>query len=310
MYKGYFDLQVNGYAGVDFNQNDLSPEDLHNACAKLKEDGVQGILATIITASPNDMINRLQNLTHLREQDKLVKKIIFGIHIEGPFISKEPGYRGAHPVKSIKSADTELLKLLLDAADGLTKIVTLAPEIDDNFRMIKMLAKKDITVSAGHCNPDMDELQGAIDSGLSMFTHLGNGCPANLDRHDNIIQRVLSFKDQFWLCFIADGIHIPFFVLKNYIDLAGYEKTIIVTDAMAAASAPPGNYYLSNLQLEVGNDYVVRESGKLNFSGSATTMQQSQNNLMKYLGLNDEQCRQLTNENPMKVIGMDRIVEE
>ncbi len=307
MLKEYFDLQVNGYAGVDFNQNDLSPEDLHNACVKLKEDGIQGILATIITASPRDMMKRLQNLTQLLEQDKLVKEIIYGFHIEGPFLNKESGYRGAHPVELIKPADMELLKQLIDAGNGLTKIVTLAPEIDKDFKMIKMLVSEGITVSAGHCNPDMDELEGAIDFGLSMFTHLGNGCPANLDRHDNIIQRVLSFKDQLWLCFIADGVHIPFFVLKNYLDLVGYEKTIIVTDAMAAASASPGKYNLSGLQLEVGDDCIVREPGKPNFAGSATTMKQSQSNLMKYLGLNEEQCKSLTNENPMKAIGINKI---
>ena len=299
---GYFDLQVNGYAGIDFNQNDLSEIALQKACVKLKEDGVQGILATIITASPNDMITRLQRLVQLREKNGFIKKIIYGFHIEGPFLNKKAGYRGAHPNQWLKAADTELLKKLLDAADGLTKIVTLAPEIDNDFQMTKMLVKEGITVSAGHCNPNFAKLRAAIDAGLKMFTHLGNGCPLNLHRHDNIIQRVLSLRDHLWLCFIADDVHIPLFSLKNYLTVAGCEKSIIVTDAMAAASCGEGKYKLSHLQLEVGADRIVRESGKPNFAGSAITMLQSHRNLRESLNFSEEQCRQLMYKNPMKAI--------
>ena len=240
MTNGFIDLQVNGYAGIDFNQNDLAAEDMHKACAKLKKDGVKGILATIITASIEEMSMRLRSIVHIREQDPLVKEIIIGVHIEGPFISNRVGFRGAHSDEYICPANADKMKLLLDAADGLTRIVTLAPEADDNYSVIRMLARDGITVSAGHCDPGLDELKAAIDAGLTMFTHLGNGCPQVLHRHDNIIQRALSLGNQLWLCFIADGIHIPFYVLRNYLDNIGFEKSIIVSDAMAGAGAVPG----------------------------------------------------------------------
>ena len=243
MTNGYFDLQVNGYGGIDFNQNDLAAEDMHKACAKLKEDGVSGILATIITAGMKEMSMRLRRIADLREQDPLVKEMIIGLHIEGPFLSLSPGFRGAHPEEFICPANADKMKGLLDAADGLTRIVTLAPEADDNYNVIRMLARDGITVSAGHCDTGLDELKAAIDAGLTMFTHLGNGCPQDLHRHDNIIQRVLSLGNQLWLCFIADGIHIPFYVLRNYLDQVGFEKTIIVTDAIAGAGAVPGRQH-------------------------------------------------------------------
>jgi len=302
--NGFFDLQVNGYAGVDFNQNNLSAEDLHKACVKLKDDSVQGILATIITANPLNMKTRLHRLVQLREQDDLAKKIIYGFHIEGPFLSKKTGYRGAHPIEWLRTADEYLLKDFLNTAEGLIRIVTLAPEVDKGLRMTKMLVREGITVSAGHCNPGHDKLQAAIDAGLSMFTHLGNGCPLMLYRHDNIIQRVLSFREQLWLCFIADGVHIPFFSLKNYLNLVGYEKSVVVTDAMAAAAASPGKYKLNDLQLEVGSDRIVREPGKSNFAGSAITMQQSWTNLKENLGLSEVQCNRLMYKNPMNAIGI------
>ena len=302
MTDGFIDLQVNGYAGIDFNQNDLAAEDMHKACAKLKEDGTKGILATIITASSKEMSMRLRRIVHLREQDPLVKEIVIGLHIEGPFINNSPGFSGAHSDELICPANADKMKLLLDAADGLTRIVTLAPEADDNYSVIRMLARDGITVSAGHCDPGLDELKAAIDAGLTMFTHLGNGCPQVLHRHDNIIQRVLSLRDKLWLCFIADGIHIPFYALKNYLGHVGFEKSIIVSDAMAGAGAVPGKYRLNNLQLEVGADRIVREPGKTNFAGSAIDMGRSYKHLITEIGLTEALAQQLTYENPLKSI--------
>ena len=100
-------------------------------------------------------------------------------------------------------------------------------------------------MSAGHCNASRDELRAAIDAGLSMFTHLGNGCPRTLDRHDNIIQRALGLRNRLTLCFIGDGVHVPYPALGNYLQLAGIDRAIVVTDAMAAARLRPGSYTLA-----------------------------------------------------------------
>ncbi|MCB9502004.1 MAG: N-acetylglucosamine-6-phosphate deacetylase [Deferribacteres bacterium] len=298
----YIDLQVNGYAGVDFNSDVLSAEMLHKSCAQLKIDNVAGILATVITADIPVMQARLQRLVSLRQQDPLIAEIIKGFHIEGPFLSAEPGFRGAHPQGWIREANVDDMKRLLDAADGLTKIVTLAPEMDDDFKVIRFLSGQNMWVSAGHCNPDYDQLRAAIDAGVSMFTHLGNGCPQILPRHDNIIERALACRDDLWLCFIADGIHIPFFALRNYLKIAGTEKTIIVSDAMAAAAAPPGQYRLSELELEVGEDRIVRELGKENFAGSACTMSLSYENLINHVNCTPSQAKKITFENPLAAI--------
>src|SRR5688500_18366672 len=126
----YFDLQVNGYGGVDFNTDDLTAEQLHRACEKLHADGVAGILATIITEKVDLMCARLRRLVELRERDPLATKIIAGIHIEGPFISAKNGYRGAHPLDAVMDANTETTKRLIDACGGLLRVMTLAPERD------------------------------------------------------------------------------------------------------------------------------------------------------------------------------------
>lgn len=301
MKNRYYDIQVNGYAGVDFNQNGLSGESLMNACLKLKEDSVDGIFATIITADLSDMIVRINNIVKLRKYDPIINRMIKGIHIEGPFLNSTDGFRGAHPKRYILRPDVEITKKLLEAGDGLVRIVTLAPEKDINNEVIKYLNSQNIIIAAGHCNPNLNELKSSIDAGLSMFTHLGNGCPQNLPRHDNIIQRVLALKDDLHMSFIADGIHIPFYVLKNYIKLAGIENCIITTDAMAAAGAKAGKYTISNIELEVKEDRVVREPGKDNFAGSAIDMKSSFKNLVKYVELTKEDAYKLTYLNPLKI---------
>ena len=302
---GYFDLQVNGYGGVDFNSDALTAEGLHKACSALQADGVADILATIITDEIDLMCTRLRNLVQLRENDELAKQIIAGVHIEGPFINETAGYRGAHPADAIKPANVDDMKRLLDATAGLTRIVTLAPERDQGLAVTKMLVEQGAVVSAGHCNPTLNELDAAIDVGLSMFTHLGNGCPTEMDRHDNIIQRALSLSDKLWLTLIADGIHLPYFVLNNIFEIAGFDRCVIVSDAMAAAGLGPGRYTVGRWDLLIGEDLAARSPDNSHLVGSAMSMRQSEANLRKELGLNDDQIRKLTVENPRRVVGFE-----
>jgi N-acetylglucosamine-6-phosphate deacetylase len=298
------DLQVNGFGGVDFNQDSLTAEDLHKACVQLASHGIEAILATVISEKIEVMAHRLANLARLRLLDPQAEKIIAGFHIEGPFLSAEPGYRGAHPSEVIHPANADEMRRLLDAAQGFTRVVTLAPEVDPGYKVTRMLADQGITVSAGHCNPSLDELRGATDAGLRMFTHLGNGCPMQLPRHDNIIQRALSQADKLWLCFIADGIHVPFLALRNYLRCADVSRCIVVSDAMAAAGLGPGRYKLSRWEVTIGPDLAARAPDRSHLVGSAITMRQSFANLVDHIGLPEADAVRLTSTNPKLAIGL------
>lgn len=293
----FFDLQVNGYAGVDFNSDNVSADDLHHACRAIKADGVIGFLPTVITEHLPVMARRLSRLARLREADQLAKALIRGFHIEGPFLSPEDGYRGAHPADAIRAANVDDMKTLLDAAQGLTKVVTLAPECDKDFAVIKLLSAQNIRVAAGHTDATLPQLQGAVENGLSLFTHLGNGCPMMLPRHDNIVQRALSVEG-LKFTFIADGAHVPFFALRNYIKLVGIERCAVVTDSIAPASLGPGTYTLGRWNLTIGDDMVARAPDGSHLVGAAITMPQSAQNLKDKLGLSDAQVKQLTWDNP------------
>ncbi|SFJ31741.1 N-acetylglucosamine-6-phosphate deacetylase [Planctomicrobium piriforme] len=299
--SGYVDLQINGYAGVDFNTDDLPGQSLHECCQTLRRDGVEGILATIITSDVDSMCRRIARLVQLRERDDLARKLIWGLHIEGPFLNPATGYIGAHPVAQARQADAASMQRLLDAGGGLVRLVTLAPEMDHRQSVTRMLSDERICIAAGHTDASRDQLRASIDAGLSLFTHLGNGCPQLLPRHDNIIQRALSLADELWISLIADGAHIPFFVLRNYLAVTGLERVIIVTDAISAAGCGPGRFQLGDRWINVGPDGVPRAEDHSHLVGSGTIMRRMAENLRSELLLTASEVEQLTVTNPRRL---------
>ncbi len=182
--------------------------------------------------------------------------------------------------------------------------MTLAPERDTQSRVIQFLTSQGVRVSAGHTDASLDQLRAAIDAGLSLFTHLGNGCPMQMHRHDNIIQRALSLSDQLTLCFIADGVHVPWPALRNYLKTAGTERSVVVTDCISAAGLGPGRYRMGRWDLVIGADGVARAPDGSHFVGSAGTMPQTKENLKNHLGFCPDQIERLTRDNPRKAIGI------
>lgn len=300
---GSIDLQVNGYVGVDFNSNDVSVEQFRHACDALREDGVASILATVITDSLENLERRLRSIVAAREADALIADVIGGVHIEGPFLNPEAGYIGAHPAEHACPADLDAMKRLVDSANGLTRIVTLAPECDPGLRVTRWLSNQGIVVSAGHCNPSHDQLREAINAGLSMFTHLGNGCPLHLHRHDNIVQRVLAMSDQLFVGFIADGVHVPFVALKNYLKIVGADRAFIVTDAVSAAGMGPGEFSLAGQSVVVDESFATWAEDRSHLVGSAMTMPKVKENLQVSLGLAATEVEKLTRLNPLAALG-------
>jgi N-acetylglucosamine-6-phosphate deacetylase len=298
----FIDLQINGYAGIDFNGNDLSFESMHKVCKILQEDGLEGILVTIITAPLPTLQSRLAQLADWHQRDPLIRTMVRGIHLEGPFLNETAAYVGAHPPEAMQPADCQTMQTLLDAANGLIRLVTLAPERDPGAKTTRYLADRKILVAAGHTNAGLDDLRAVLDAGLTLFTHFGNGCPGMIPRHDNILQRALSFRDRLHFSFIADGVHIPPFALKNYLDFVGIDHAVAVTDAMAAARLGPGRYTLGHQTIEVGADLVARCPVNDGLAGSTATMPQMAALLRDKIGLSETQIEQLLYHNPARLL--------
>ena len=299
----FFDLQVNGYAGVDFNSTSLTIDDLRHACQQFINDGGNRFLATIITDAPEIMAMKLATIAELCQADELVADVVAGIHIEGPFLNPADACVGAHPKEFVIAPDLDVMKRLLEAADGLVKIVTFAPELEGGDQLVRFLSDRNVTASAGHCDPTRDQLASAIDAGLKMFTHVGNGCALKQNRHDNIIQRVLSLSDRIWCCFIADGVHVPAFALKNYLAVAGIERSIVVSDAMSAAGLGPGKYKLGSIDVSVDDQHRAElAGGDGRLAGSVATLPLLQKVLCEEVGLSEQEIDKLLYENPIAAI--------
>lgn len=258
------DLQVNGYAGVDFQRDDLDEAALRHAAEALARDGCGVFFAAVITAPWPAMLARVRRLAGF------VGRVpgLAGIHAEGPWLSQQPGFCGAHEPAWMRDPTPDQLQELLQAAAGVPLLLTLAPERPGAVEVIRAAVRAGAVVSLGHTDATAEQLRAAVVAGATGFTHLGNGCPPQLDRHDNILWRALDTPG-LACALIPDGIHLPPPAFRGLHRALGSGRAWFTTDAMAAAGAPPGEYPLGPLKLTVGEDGVVRQPGRPNFAGSA-----------------------------------------
>lgn len=301
--RGLFDLQVNGFGGVDF-QRTPSLEEVRYACERLVGRRMTQILATFITCERAALLEKLRRFEDYRRQDKLIRDVIVGYHLEGPYLSAEVGYRGAHRGDLMKDPDWDEFQKNQDAANGRIRLVTLAPERKGSGEFIQNATRSGVRISLGHTNASAHEIDIAIGSGATLCTHLGNGCPSEMHRHDNIIQRLLA-RDELIACLIPDGIHLPPNVLKNLYRAKPEGQVILTTDAMAAAGAGPGKYTIGELELEVAEDKVVRLPGASNFAGSALSLDEGVCRAQEWLGVSHEKATLMASSTPAIALGFD-----
>ena len=267
---GFFDLQNNGYAGVDFNHPTLTPERAAEGIRGMWRHGCTHVLPTVITQQPERMEFLLRTL-HAARQEEGVGGSVPGFHVEGPFISPEDGARGAHPLHAVRPVSVPLWQRLQRATAQSVVLLTLAPEVRGALPFITRLRAEKVLPAIGHTMTDTALVERAAAAGALMSTHLGNGCPQLLHRHANPIYAQLGC-DALSASLITDGIHLPAEVVRSMARAKGLARTVVVTDSMAAAGAPPGRYTIADMEMEVGADRIVRQPGSPNFAGSALTM--------------------------------------
>ena len=264
------DVQVNGYAGIDFQQDDLSETDLLHAVGQLSQACCEKILFTLVTDDWVAMTRRLARAKQFRDANPKLGQAIAGWHIEGPFLSAEAGYCGAHPADKMLKPTRERIAELRALAGDDPLLLTMAPEVNGALKGFATARELGIHVSIGHTNAPAHILRRVTAAGPAGFTHLGNGCPATLDRADNILWRALDTPGL--TCgLIPDRWHVSPALFRLIHRLVDPDSIYYTTDAMAAAGAPPGKYRLGQLELEVGPEQIVRLPGTANLAGSALT---------------------------------------
>lgn len=289
---GWFDFQVNGFGGVDFQAADLTAAQAEHAAAALRSHGTSAILATLITDHIDALCRKLENFEKLRRGSPALARMIAGYHIEGPWLSPEPGYHGAHPAERMCAPSLPDFHRLQAAANGNIRLITLAPEWPGSAEAIATMTAARVAVSLGHTNATAAQIEEAVRAGARFCTHLGNGTPMEMHRHDNVVQRLLA-RDDLTACFIPDGVHLPPFVLRNFVRAKPRGKVLFTTDAMSGAGAGPGRYQIGRLSIEVGPDGIARQPGGRGFAGSTLAPDQGVRNCIAYLGLDPAEAAAL-----------------
>jgi N-acetylglucosamine-6-phosphate deacetylase len=275
---GFVDLQVNGFAGVDFGDPALTPEHVRHAVAAMGKTGVTRFLPTLITSSLEAFSSSARTLVRAGHP------AIAGIHMEGPYISPEDGPRGAHARAFVRGADVDDFRRRQEAADGRIRLVTLAPEVPGALRLIEHLAATGVRVAIGHTAATRAQVGDAVTAGATLSTHLGNGCAAVLPRHPNVIWEQLG-EDRLLASFIVDGHHLPPATVRSMVRAKTPARSILVTDATAAAGMPPGRYTLGGQEVELAPDGRVAAPGASNLAGSALRLDVAIGNAARYCGL-------------------------
>lgn len=293
----FLDLQVNGFAGVDFNRAELTGEELHRATRAMWQHGVTRFLPTVITAPLESMARTLARIRRAREDDPVLAHAIVGIHLEGPFLCPEDGPRGAHPRAYILDPDWDTFQRLQEAAGGLIWLATVAPERPGALDLIRRLRAAGVVAAIGHTDATEADIDAAVQAGAQLSTHLGNGAHAVLPRHRNYIQKQLA-TDGLLASIIADGHHLTEYFVKNVVRCKGPERVILITDAMAAAAAPPGTYRLGEVLAEARTDGAVRLPGTPYLAGSALTMDRAVSNTRRFAGISLAQVLAMAARHP------------
>ena len=296
---GFIDIQVNGFAGVDYNSAQTPHDEIARSIRAQYACGVTRLFPTVITGGPDEMSGALRNLADAKE--RLAEGVAMeAFHVEGPHISPDDGPRGAHPRQWVRKPDIEEFYRWQDAARGNVRLVTLAPEWPEAPSYIEKIVRQGCVIAIGHTNATGAQIRDAVSAGATLSTHLGNGAHQMLLRHPNYIWEQLA-EDRLAADFIVDGIHLPESYLRVALRAKGIERSILVTDASTPAGAAPGHYHLGEQEVDLTEDGRVVLAGQTRLAGSALKMHVGIENLMKLGRISLAEAITMSTRNPARV---------
>jgi N-acetylglucosamine-6-phosphate deacetylase len=298
---GLIDLQVNGYAGVDFNDPTLDATALDHALQAMLDAGVTTCLPTLITAPEHALAERFAALDCAVANSDLGPLMVPGFHLEGPFLNPTRGFAGCHPPDAMLPPDPALLLRLTAPLSRPILLLTLAPEQSGGMALIAWAKARGMMVAIGHSAVDEATVAEAASAGAALSTHLGNAVPHTLRKFRNPLMAQLA-EDRLTASFIADGVHIPVPALKVLLRAKGFSRAVLVTDATAAAAAPPGIYHFAGMAIEHAADGSVREPGSDVLAGSALCLDQAVRNLVAWGLATQAEAVQLASTNPAALL--------
>lgn len=296
---GFIDIQVNGFAGVDYCLPGASTEDIGRSLEAQFATGVTRLFPTVITGPREGMLDALRMLARAR-RELPYGHAMEAFHVEGPHISPDDGPRGAHPREHVRPPDYDEFLAWQDAAEGHVRLVTVAAEWPGTPAYIEKLTGQGVVVAIGHTNATPEQIDAAARAGATLSTHLGNGSHAVLRRHPNYIWDQLA-DDRLNASFIGDGIHLDANFLKVALRAKGLERSVLITDAVMPAGCAPGLYALGAVTVELHAEGRVTVQGTRQLAGSVLRMDRGVENLMRLCGLSLRDAVTLATRNPARV---------
>ena len=301
---GFIDVQVNGFAGVDYNDPDVPVEQIAKSLQVMFSTGVTRCFPTMITGPEERITGALANMTKAKRTLESANRpegfAIEAFHVEGPNISPDDGPRGAHPREFVRPPDLDEFKRWQEAAEGLIRLITVSPEWPEAPAYVESVTRTGVVVSVGHTKASSDQIRAVVDAGATMSTHLGNGAHATLPKTANYIWDQLA-EDRLTPSFIVDGIHIPSSFLRAALQAKGVERSVLVTDAVMPAMCSPGIYRLGAVEVELkeGHKVVLRNEDRL--AGSALRMDVAIGKTVQMGGISLRDALSMATVNPARV---------
>ncbi len=301
---GFFDIQVNGYKGLDYSSDTLKGDHLSAVIEALGKAGTTRHLPTIITAPRERIVQNLKILASMLDENPDMEYAVPGFHIEGPYISEIDGPRGAHDATYIRDPDFEEFLTWQEASGGRIKIVTLAPERRGALDFIKKITAAGVTAAVGHSAAAPEVIKKAVKAGASLSTHLGNGSHAELPRLRNYLWEQLA-DDNLYASIISDGFHLPDAVIKTFYRTKGSDKLILTSDVSPAGGSAPGRYTWDKIKVDVHSDGHVGLAGTPYLAGAGHLLDRDIARFIKASSCSVPDAVKLCTVNPSRMLSLE-----
>ena len=297
---GFIDIHTHGAYG--FDTNDAEADGLRNWMKNIPEEGVTGICPTTITQSEEVLTAAVANVAKVVEEGYEGAEIL-GIHFEGPYLDMV--YKGAQPQQHILKPDVEQFKRYQKAANGLIKVITMATEQDDDFKLTKYCAENGVVVSIGHYAATYEEASMAIANGAKSMTHIFNGMTPFHHRKPGLVGAAMRFRDTFGEV-ICDGNHSEPAALNDLFMSKGRDYTVMVTDALMVKGLPVGTKVLfGGNEIELYPDGSAHLTDTKGLAGSTLRMNEGIKVLVERANVPFDYALNSCTLNPARLLGVD-----
>ncbi len=303
---GFVDIHMHGGAGLDVMQAGLA--DLPHLNKFLTTHGVTGYFPTTVAAPLDQTYRSLERLADaieaaqgsLPSDGDAVQARPLGIHLEGPFLSHKR--RGVHPPEYLVEPTLEVFERLWQAARGHVSMMTIAPELPGALEVIAEAARRKVCVSIGHSDAVLEAARAGVRAGARHATHTFNAMRPLDHRDPGILGEVLT-DNGLTADIIVDGIHVAPEVVQIFLRALGLDRSVLITDATAAAGMPDGIYQLGPIQVEVKDGKCTKDG---NLAGSVLTMDRAVRNVTRFAGWTLQDAVRAATLNPSRAAGLTR----